>query len=249
MDLAGPRAVRGGEVPALFELVDDVFTRASGRPHRMRELWPLMYDPGNQDNLRVMVAGGRPVSHVGILYATVVIWGHPVRLAQVGSVATASEYRNRGLASRLMQDALAKIEADGVPLLFVSGDRSLYPRHGCHKVGTVHRFQAVATSAADGQAKRVAVRESPPEAPDELIPLYQREPVRFLRPREEFGVLLQAAGFARAIQNDQRVLLVERGGITAAYWILAVPRSGGVPRPGRVLECAGSRADLAARRP
>ena len=77
----------------------------------------------------------------------------PTSQASVGSVCTHPDYRERGLATRLVEDALRICEQKEVALMLISGGRGLYRRQGCTDVGemfkTVLTRQDIKSSAHD----------------------------------------------------------------------------------------------------
>jgi len=129
--------------------------------------------------------------------------------------------------------------AAGAKILIVSGDRSLYRRHHCVPAG--HAFEVdVPSSLLPPDSGRLAVRRVASDDWPSLAPLYQAEPVRFLR----------SADFLRNVCfwwdcTFPDIWLIESEGRPLAY--LALTRHSqreGRERSRRVSECAGSRAAL-----
>lgn len=266
--LDGPRPAQGDEWLEAARLADLVFSAETGRPYDMATMFPLLFSPENAAHLRVFSArqpgkaGDRErlVSHLGIRVVEVSLYGHRLAVGCIGAVVTHPEWRGRGLASRLLDDAFRLLREEGVPVAWISGDRGLYLRHGCQKVGRVHVFEVPPGAAGQESGQLHELRLQPPAHPgtgepafdsglfSQLIDLYHREPVRFVRPADTFATLLGAAGYARASGTVARVFLA--GEPPVAAWIVAVPpdpaRSG---RPARVMEATGSRPALVASAP
>ncbi len=95
------------------------------------------------------VLDGDVISHVGIRERKILIFGSWIVVGSIGGVATEEPYRNRGLATRLMERAVERIEEDGGDLMLVSGDRGLYRRLGCLPGGVFYRLELDRDEAAD----------------------------------------------------------------------------------------------------
>lgn len=246
--LEGPRAARPDEVPAVVELVNQVFCVDAGKPPTMGEQFPHFLSPENADNLFIFTDRGRPVSHAGLWMGAIHLPGVRLPVASMGSVCTLPEARSRGLADRLVQVALDRVRAQGRPLLFISGDRSLYRRNGAHPAGRFRRLQLArvhAPTRAGYRGPEITLRGArlPAEAPL-LAALYQREPVRWHRTLADWSVLAGAAAFATILGLRQELWLVEAAGEPAACWVTGASTS--PPGEVMVLEHFGSRSALAA---
>lgn len=230
---------RPDELLGLVDLANRVF-RAQ-RPGDMAEEYPLVFELQNIENLRVARWRGRIVSHVGLCIRDASILGARLRVACIGAVATDPEHRGRGLATRLMEDARRHAVEQGASLMLISGGRDLYRRLGYIPAGF---FQAYRVPAGEPEPEF----ELTPLGEEDLsaiITLYQREPIRFFRPREDWHKLL-AAGM---LMNRPADLLVvrHRNAIVAYAGVQRpVPAQGGEAPAARVREIGGSRAALAA---
>jgi predicted N-acetyltransferase YhbS len=89
-------------------------------------------DPDFRDeDVRLAADGGDPVSCVQIFSKRVRLRGEAVRLGGIGSVATRADWRKRGVATRLLEDAIEEMRRRGNVLsLLYSGPRALYERLG-----------------------------------------------------------------------------------------------------------------------
>lgn len=228
----GPMPCRLEDLDQLVELANRVF-----RPHGgdMRREYPLLFDPENIENLRVVKLGGRIVSHVGLSIRDASILGFRLRVVSVGAVCTAPEARGRGFATMLMQDAVAHSRANGCSLMLISGSRGLY-----HRMGAVTPTAFVKCQIPTHSIPPVtgSVRVLPAEEKDipHMSQLYQREPVRFHRPAEDWHKLLKA-GMLMNHESDTFVAF-HNGGLVA-YACVQRPTNESPPRIG---EYAGSRA-------
>jgi predicted N-acetyltransferase YhbS len=248
----GPRALREGEWDELNAVVSAVF-----RPEMFRD-YPQLFAPANREHLRVVAADGEVVCHVGFTERPATLAGCRIDVASIGAVATLDAYRGRGYASAAFQDACDVAAADGVDVMLISGGRGLYTRVGCRPVGQDWTFRLTPETApglagAPGVAGGAAFALTPvgPERIDALRALYQREPVRFLRPRADW----EMAFSCRVVMNTASDFWsVSDGETVLAYLIVHQPdkvrrRHPDEPAQVRVVEFAGERTLVAAALP
>jgi predicted N-acetyltransferase YhbS len=238
----GPRALLPEEWPQLDALVSTVFRST------MLANYPQLFNAENRDNLRVVADEGRVVSHVGMIQRSASLLGCGVKVACVGAVATYPEQRGHGYASLAFQDCCELAAADGCDLILISGGRGLYTRVGCRRVGqdwtALVDVADAATAARLPATEALEVRAIGEERLDAVAALYQAEPVRFLRPLEDwqraFACRIVMAGHAEfwgLFLHDRLV----------AYIVVQPPRAGRQATDTasvRVVEYAGDRAAI-----
>jgi len=208
--MEGPRPARPEEFDRLMEMIDGIF--AGGR-RCMREGFPLLFNMDNLQNLFVVVEGGRPVSHVGVLIRDVYLFGCRLTTASVGSVGTLEEYRGRGLAGACLEAAEKSAVAQGASVTLISGRRNLYTRFGALQVG----LSLVADVPAGDAGRGLTVRRAAAADVALLQSLHEREPVRFHRPLEDWQAMLRSLEARSRGKNDHAVFVVERDGEPVAY--------------------------------
>jgi len=71
----------------------------------------LLFHPDRLGQLRIFESDGKPVSLVGMILNDTVLLGCSVRVACIGSVCTDEPHRGRGLAGRLVEDAVERKNA------------------------------------------------------------------------------------------------------------------------------------------
>ncbi|HEY3284071.1 MAG TPA: GNAT family N-acetyltransferase [Armatimonadota bacterium] len=216
---------------SLRTLVNRVFRSDGGD---MFAEYPTVFDAEAPQGMRVVVEDGKVVSHVGVCVRDASILGATVRTASIGAVSTYREYRGRGFATQLMEDAIAYARGVGAHIMPISGGRGLYRRLGAISPG---RFLSSKVPAHPSDSELSLRRATSADAPV-LASLYQREPIRFLRPLEDWRKLLRAE---MLMNQKSDCWLIERGGRTAAYAATQRPQEGGLPR---VQEYAGCRQAL-----
>lgn len=206
----GPRGTRPEEYQGLVQLVSTVFSPGL-------DAWlPMLFNQKNLENLRIIVVDGKPVSHVGIASGDASLAGCRVGIGRIGCVATYEEYRGRGYATLLMEDAMKKMDAEEMDLMMVSGGRGLYRRINCADAGT----EAVAELQGGPLFPAPPEIETRPVGPDDLDFLrqaYFRKAAHFVRTREHMATLLSGAA---GLHSQQSQLVITRRGRRAAYAIL-----------------------------
>ncbi|MBO3803134.1 MAG: GNAT family N-acetyltransferase [Candidatus Brockarchaeota archaeon] len=234
--MEGPRALKKGELRSAIELANSVFRKDSA--YKMEDEFPLLFSESNLENLRAFVDAGKVVSLVGMSVNDVIIMGCKTRVVCIGSVCTHPEYRNKGLASKLMEDAANKAVQDGASLMLVSGDRGLYRRFGCVNAG-IYRWYSVKRSQLNAPGGGFVIRKYREEDVFDIVKLHQLEPVRFVRTYDDFKALLEAKRLCDQISETYVAL---RNGQVVAYVCLQLPRSRDLPLA--ILEYGGSRFSI-----
>ncbi len=235
MAIEGPRAAHSHELPGIVALADGVFRRQSDGS--MGEQYPLLFAEENAENLRIFCDDGAPVALVGIVERDIVLGPTRHCCGQIGSVCTHVDYRQQGLATRLVRDARAKAANDGCELLLISGGRGLYRRLGYVDVGGYRRATLRRSTLPRADAYRP--EPVPPEALADLVRLHSQESVRFVRPPDDFRKLL-ASGRICDVQMEMRLLRARRGE-AEAYLAFRPPGMGQSEDAICIQEVAGSR--------
>ena len=212
-------------------------TFRANSPGRFLVEYPHLLDEANHRRLIVMSEGGEIVSHVGMVAAQIWFEGVPLAVTLIGAVATAEECRGRGCATRCLDFALDQAARDGDDLAWISGGRSLYTSHGAARAGREWVYEV----AAGGQTPAgLTIREISLAGDRGAAALYEREPVRFLRTRDDW---LRAAKNRFVLNSKARFWGVFRADRLCAYLVIHEPRA---DRPAALLaEFAGDRTDAA----
>lgn len=240
----GLRAPEAEEWPALRAAANRVFRPDGG------DLFadsPLLFDPGNRTNLRVLVRGGEIVSHAGLFLCGARAGDTTLRVACLGAVFTVPEHRGRGLATAVVAEQVdfAHRQAD---LLLVSGDGPLYRQFGLDRTPAMRRYP-IAGNAIDAAGVRLRLYQAG-DLPA-VTALYAGEPIGFVRSPAAWQRLL-AAG--RLMDAPAEVVIVLRDERVVAYAVIQKRhRKSGAESPGavgprtrRALELAGDRDALLA---
>jgi GNAT superfamily N-acetyltransferase len=141
---------------ALLALLDDGFpglsTRIAGAAaagHR----WEDVTEPF------VAWEGGDAIGHVGVLIHRVQLAGAPTEVAGIHAVVTRSDRRGRGVARRLLDDALAWADARFPLAKLATEVPGVYARHGFEPF-TLHRFH-VEHAGGEDRGRPLSANERP----------------------------------------------------------------------------------------
>lgn len=226
--ISEPRAVRVEEFPSLRKLEDTVFRP---RPNTsMLDEFPTLFSPENCEHVRVISDGDEIVSCTAFQVRDVSIYGSTVSVASLGAVCTYKEYRGRGFASLLLEDAYSVARAAGADVMFISGGRGLYQRAGCIRGGHELRF-TISPSAADDILANTDIMLSPVQSSeiDTLTALHRTEPVRFIRSPLDWQRLITLFDVGEALEpvptGVKRGWIIRVNGRPMAYVVLNIGRS------------------------
>ena len=178
---------------------------------------PSLFNRNSVDNVRVFVDDGKVVSRQEFYVREMSILGCRVRLGSIGGVNTLPEYRKRGFATELFNDCRDRMDADGADLMQVSGDRGLYRRGGCKRVGDVCYFRITEEDVPAGGD--VDVRPYGEESLAGVIEEYQREPVRFSRSLSDFASMTERP--APFTQGKGEILTLHEGDRLVGYVVVS----------------------------
>ena len=226
----GLRSLHPDEFPRLDALLGEVF-----RPGMSQE-YPHIYTPDDTANLRVVVDGGEVVAHIGTLRRYASILGCAVKVASLGGVATHPEHRGKGHATALFADTIRDCREDRVDFIVVSGYRKIYHRYGCRYVGRDWDFAVEKEQAADFADAGLEVRPVADADVPALAAIYQREPVRWLRPPSDFHNALRG----HVMNRPAEVVGIYENGHLRAY-VMQGPQQKGDEAHQSLLELAGDR--------
>ena len=230
--MEGPRGARKEEFDQVLEIVDYVF-RGGGNQPPMREQYSLLFNYDNLDNMRILVEDGKPVSHIGISESEIVVYGCKTKIGSIGSVCTCPEYRERGFATRLLEDCINKLYEDEADIMLVSGGRGLYKRAGCVDVGKVYNFTISQNDLQKFDDRGIALYPYEDRDLENILKVYQKEPVRFYRSFEDFR---------KVLDRKAKILTLRMADDFLGYLIVQIPtESKAGQRVSNVLEYAGVR--------
>jgi len=207
-NIEGPRGARPEEYEKTLALGQSIFTRAD-----LAREYALEWNPGNCENLRIILINGEPIAHVGFSQREASILGNRVTLGLIGGVCCHPDYRNRGFATACLQDSIAQLTRRGVTLMPVSGRRSMYYRHHCACAGVQYQAAIPGDKLPANPPDGVSVRPYSEEMLDSLLRIYQREPIRYIRSKEVFPYLMERGATEVIFVSDKPVAYVKSRGV------------------------------------
>ncbi|MFA5006027.1 MAG: GNAT family N-acetyltransferase [Candidatus Izemoplasmatales bacterium] len=222
------------------ERLDAIRLSRSVFKDNMAEQFATLFAPENVERMLVAVDGGKVVSMVNYYPGPVRIGPATIRVASIGSVCTDPAYRGQGLAANLLRLAEAKMLAEGIHVVVISGGGGIYSAFGSEQAGDMR--EATVPTAHLASVPGVSIRPYAPSDFNALRRLHAQDPVRFVRRAREFRQLLEGQTYPDTYA-DYPVRLVERDGAAVAYAILVIDK--GNDEVG-IKEMGGDRAALVA---
>ena len=185
------RAVRPEELGQALALVNKVFR--TGVDQDMSTDYPLVFAPGNLENLRVVSEGDRIFSHAAMARRELREHGCALPISMICAVATDPERRRRGAASRIMEDAVEAMAArgDAFGLLWTGPARDFYRRLGWEVVGSNGWAYQVEPQLAGRFEQPLPVRPIQVETDlERIIEIHEAQPRRLARSPAQYRTLL-----------------------------------------------------------
>ena len=197
-------------------------------------------------NLDVVLDDAHSISHVGIKERELIIYGCKTIVGCIGGVATKSDYRQKGLATRLMNRSIQQINHDQGDIMLVSGDRDLYRRQRCFPAAPMYRIRVTRSDAEGFDGSNIRLVPYNQEYLLHAISIHQKEPVRFHRDMQEFRVMLERRTPAPFWTRTEVFMLID-GDDVLGHIVIQEPRD---DRRGKgsvraIAEYAGVRSAIA----
>lgn len=240
-DYTGPVVLHPERLEQIGALADSVFR--GGRPGVMAATYPLLFDRGRMDQLRVFTFQGKPVSLAGVLIRDLVLGGCEVRAAMLGSVCTDAAHRGKGLADHLLSDTIDHARRQGATVMIISGGRGLYIRRGARTTG--HLLEVILPADAIDPPERLVYEEVGAANASIAQRLIETEPVRYRWWPQAFRAVIESG---HAADQPAQTFLVRAGarGDAVALITAQIPRTDAADAPLAVVEFAGSRTAVLA---
>ena len=209
--LTGPAAATTPQVDSAAALADSVFR--PGGEGIMGEHFPLLFDRSRRRQLRVVTHGNDVVSLVGVTVDDVAMLGCRMRVAGIGAVCTHPDWRGRGLAGALLRDAIEVAKRQGAATMLISGNRSLYNRHGAQPAGRFLQY-TIPADRLPALEPSLTITELSAENCRAALALFEAEPIRWQRAPEDYaarircGINCNRPGATHLICHDDRPVAV-----------------------------------------
>ncbi|HAX03163.1 MAG: hypothetical protein A2Y45_07000 [Tenericutes bacterium GWC2_34_14] len=138
------------------------------------------------------------------------------KIASIGAVCTLEAYRGQGITSSLLTMAEEVMIEENIDFCIISGRRGLYQRFGARDVGSIDRYTYNPSSKVQ---KTCGLRPFQEVDEDLMYQIYEKEPIQYLRSKDEFHDLLIAQTYPDTYQTYP-IYLIEYEGKIEAYVIL-----------------------------
>lgn len=194
-------------IPEAIALANRVFRKDGGD---MGKDYPLLFSPENAQNVLCIEVDGKIVSIFGLLFREIQIFSANLRSVLVGSVCTDERYRGRGYSTSLMNEAGRISMENDVPLMLISGDNSVYRKFGAVDAGVYYAHFVDTQNSVDVKYHQAQLDEL-----DKLMTFHAMEPVRFVRHKKTFKVMLETSKAnnmpSKTFVSDSAYIVVTEG--------------------------------------
>jgi predicted N-acetyltransferase YhbS len=183
----------------------------------MAEQFIRLFGEENKDRMFVAVDDENVVRSL-LCYYPSTVWadGAAFRIGAIGSVCTDAAFRGKGLASRLLQNAYAKMAEEAIPVSVISGGGGIYEASGATLTGAMIECRIDATKLHP--AEGISIR--PVDSADFPVmrAMNQFEPVRFDRTLEEFADLFRGQTYPDTFATYP-AWMIDKANVPVAYAI------------------------------
>ncbi len=213
LDFDGPRLIQRAELRSAREVFRLCF--GSGFDDSKDEF----YEPPQRGGWAVMLATsgalqGQVVSQIGMDHHTLEFEGSALYIGSIGGVSTHPDFRNLGLAGRLMAYCTATLYREGARLLLISGGRGLYTRTGNVPAMRFDGFILQSNPALQGALRdNVTVRMLTEADALACVQIHHADPVHYMRQAETYRNEFYPGGS----------WMVELDGKPAGYLLMRIP--------------------------
>jgi len=184
------RQARAADFDELCGVINAAFEYGAGGRPSMEQVYPRLFRRSDEsmDRYNVACEDGRILSNVAVYPMTMVIRGARLRAGAIGMVGTLPEHRGRGLMSRLLRRSIERMDAEGMDISILGGDRQRYGKLGWENSGRRVALHMNARSVPEDAERGFEVRRGRVEDAQALLAMHEAEPVRVERTLESFGL-------------------------------------------------------------
>lgn len=217
------------------DLLERVLRPTQSAPrHALAREFPLVFDADSPGRIVALEHGGEVRSACAYLVRELVLPRARLRVGLIGSVATDANFRGRGFASSVLEEAHLCLAREGCLFAMLwADDAGFYTARGYQPIGSEVDFLL-----EDAEVRKLprapGIRSSGLDDASAIHRLYSRHPERVARAEPETAALLRCP--------EMTTLVLDRGRDIAAYACLGR----GDDLASTVHEWGGSAADVAA---
>lgn len=191
--------LNAGDFEEAMDFLNLVFSMAH-EPHDFARMLPIIYRP-TEEHMKCNYAvkeQGKIRGIVGVFPAEMKVGKHVLKVGGIGGVSAHPADKGKGWMKLLMGKALEEMRASGTDLSWLGGLRQRYQYFGYEKTGVMFDAKISETNMrhaygnAEMTLKMTAMKESDGEYLDKAKELYDQQPIRCERSREDFWLFLTA---------------------------------------------------------
>lgn len=229
------RQLKESELSQAVQLADRIFRDTEQTS--MWEAFPQVFTNGDIHSFGAF-DGGKLVSFIGLVPATITVGPATLYVFSLGSVCTDENYRGQGISTKILQEVYEYIEKAGASLLFVSGDRGMYARNHCYHFGKVTEYKLNQNNVQDVQYDG-KIRNGNKQDVFALQELRQKKFVCFDTTVWEWSLLLSSSGLSSIHKQKQAVYVAENNGVVEGYVVIGMQTDGSKAKQSFVTESGG----------
>ncbi len=210
------------EIGPTLDLLNLVMRTSRGAEPTFGESWPHIFSYSNRKNIRVIKVGEKVVTCVSLFLSEVKIGKITLKVGGINGLATHPNYRKRGYAKLILEDAIQRMREEGSDISLVTTQIwEYYRRFGWEKGGIENMyFLDRGNINLLPKLKNYEIREDFHKYLDEISAL---------RAKETLGAA-RSVTLLRSLLSKGKIYLVSKGKNIAAYMVV---------RKRRVIEYAG----------
>lgn len=141
-EIEGPRECNFEyEIGPTLDTLNLVMRLSGGAKPNYGESWPYVFSYSNRKNIRIIKIGGKVVSCVSIFPSEVTIGEITLKVGGINGLATHPEYRKRGYAKLILEDAIQRMQEENCDIsLVIAGVPEYYRRFDWEKGGRENTY-------------------------------------------------------------------------------------------------------------
>lgn len=216
----------------ILNLINDVFRIKEGLLPTMEKEYQCLLGESNIENSIVCVDNKEIVGCVNYYQSDIIIEGAKLKVSSIGAVCTNEGYRGRNIVCDILKEGDKQALDKGTCILIISGERKVYLNHGACEATLNSKF-----IVSENREYDIEIKEYEEKMLDLLIKIYNKEPLRFYRERDEFDRLLKGSMFDWGT-NRNKLFIVFENDIPKAYLLIKFTEGA---KEASVRELAGDR--------
>lgn len=238
------RSARREDFEEILKLINHVFRDTRGEKATMGQEFPLLLNINNLENMIGIYENDKPISEVNFLKEKIYIESAIINAASIGGVCTHENFRGKNYASKILDKVEEKMYVDGIDVVLISGERTLYTRRQCMKVENFYRYTIIPEDLEmvyirkDNMKSKTAlcIKNYQEKYFDSMVHIYNLNSTRYKRTSKEFSVLLESATISWGNYTYEKYVIAREDEFLG-YIILRIINE--ESKHGQVIECAG----------